>query len=94
MGHVSVGSQPAGFRFDSASAQHLITAGNPKAFPTALISKTVSWSLSPVSHADLLLKQRDTASMARLLHVYRQVSWPELLKQVWSKNRLSLSSLF
>ncbi len=56
--------------------------------------KTVSWSLSPVSHAGWLLKQRNVASMERLLHVYRQVSWPELLKQVWSNNRLSVTSLF
>lgn len=38
--------------------------------------KTVSWFLSPVSYAGWLLKQRNAASMERLSHVYRRVSWP------------------
>lgn len=81
-------------RFDSAASPRLIPAGNLRTFPTALIWILSAGHFHPVGYADWLLKERDTASMERLLHVYRLDSWPELLKQVWSNNRPSVSWLF
>lgn len=53
--------------------------------------KAVNWSLLLVSNGNWLQQKRNTASVERFLHRCRQVSWRELLRQVWSNNRFFVS---
>lgn len=96
LGHVSVGSWPAGEHslcFDCAVATTSHSHRKHRSPSNTPDLRAVNWSLPPIRTETGCKTQKDAATAEQRLHLRRQVSWPELLKQVWSNNRLPVSSL-